>query len=153
MSLVVIGMGNPYRGDDAAGCQVVELLRARLRPDQAECVEASVGGIRLMEAMEGHEAAFLVDATETGRAAGEIAEFEGLVESRNTASSHDGSLSQALEFGRAAGLTLPRQIRVWGIEAGSLECFQETLTPEVARSVREVADRIAAIIEGGREAK
>jgi hydrogenase maturation protease len=145
MSVVVIGIGNPYRGDDAAGCAVVERLR-RLAPGVAECVEAQVGGIRLMEAMAGYDKAYLVDATETGAPPGAIHESRCLVESRNTASSHDGTLAEALELGRAAGLRLPDEIRVWGIEAGSLENFQEALTPAVARSVELVADRIARIL-------
>jgi Ni,Fe-hydrogenase maturation factor len=46
------------------------------------------------------------------------------------------------------GLQLPREIRLWGIEAGSLESFAERLTPPVELAVEQVADRIEQILMG-----
>jgi hydrogenase maturation protease len=152
--IIVLGIGNPCRGDDAAGCAVVERLRARLPKASAELRQAGLGGLALMEAMVGYQRAFLVDAFTTGARPGTVFEFdcgtlaEHLAETRNTASGHDGTLGEALRAGQALGLQLPREIRLWGIEAGSLESFAERLTPPVELAVEQVADRIEQILMG-----
>jgi hydrogenase maturation protease len=146
MKTVIIGAGNPYRGDDAAGCAVAGLLAARL-PASGEtvCREEHAGGLRLMEAMQGFERCILIDAFETGHPAGTVHRREGVSwrEARNTNSSHDMSLADALALGRLAGLSLPERIVFWGIEPGSMEGCSAELTP----AVRDAVARVALLIE------
>src|SRR4051794_24494827 len=92
MTTGIIGVGNPVLSDDGVGLQVARELRRRLsgRPD-VTVLERCAGGLRLMESMAGYGRAVLIDAMESGAAAGSIHELDeaALPLSRNIHSSHD----------------------------------------------------------------
>jgi len=146
MRSIVIGIGNPFRTDDAVGVQVVCRLSELLRERTDVCTaELYAGGMRLMEAMAGFDRAIVIDASVTpeGRPGTlrwlESAEWP---RARNTCSTHDVSLGLALEFGRLGGLSLPGEIRVLAVEAKDVETIGETLTPEVAKVVPAVIEAV-----------
>ncbi|MEJ2364835.1 MAG: hydrogenase maturation protease [Deltaproteobacteria bacterium] len=151
---VVIGLGNPYLGDDGVGVQVIRALADRLRGrDSVTVTELPAGGLRLMEAMVGCQRAFVVDAVRTGRKPPGTVMWlllEDLELSLHCACSHDTSLGWALESGRRLGLDLPAEISVLGIEAARFDTFGEPMSPEVAGAVAE-AER-ALLREIGRGA-
>jgi hydrogenase maturation protease len=145
VATVIIGVGNPVLTDDGVGLRIARELRQRLHGrDDVAVLERCAGGLRLMEAMTGYGRAIVIDAIESGAAAGSIHEFDAaaLPVTRNLHSSHDGSLAAALEFGRAAGLGVPEEIRVWAVEAGDVETFGESLTAPVERAVSRVVDAV-----------
>ncbi len=145
MRTVIVGVGNPVLTDDGVGLRVAQELERRLAGrGGVEVRQRCAGGLSLMEAMAGYERAFLIDAIESGAAAGSIHEMDtgGLPRTRNASSSHNGSLRAALEMAREAGLRIPGEIRVWAVEAGDLTTFGERLTPEVERAVPIVVDDI-----------
>jgi hydrogenase maturation protease len=102
------------------------------------------GGLELMEAMAGFDEAVVVDAIVTGCAPGTIHRFtlEEVAASRNSSSTHNGSISIALEFGRLSGVSIPEEVRVWAIEAGDVVTFREGLTAPVQEAVPVVAEEI-----------
>jgi len=146
MRSIVIGIGNPFRTDDAVGLHVVHRLGELLRDRVDVCtVELHAGGMRLMEAMAGFDRAIVIDASVSpqGRP-GTLRWLEPpeWPRARNTCSTHDVSLGLALEFGRLAGLSLPGEIRVLAVEAEDVETIGETLTPEVAKVVPAVIEAV-----------
>lgn len=143
MRTVIIGVGNPVRCDDGVGLHVARQLRARVG-ESVDVVQLCAGGLRLVEAMVGYDRAVIIDAIASGGSAGTIYKLDpgGLRQTRNAASTHDGSLPEALELARAAGLDLPAEIRIWAVEADDLDTFSESLTPQVARAAVRVADRV-----------
>lgn len=149
---LVIGLGNPYVSDDAVGIVVARRLAAELpaRPG-LDFTEAQVGGLRLMDVMQGYDRAVIVDAMLTGAAPGTLRDFtlDDLLATKNTVSSHDGDLKSALEAGRLAGLALPREVRIVGVEAVDVVTFAERLSPAVARAVPAAAARVQALLEEG----
>ena len=155
---IVLGIGNPCRCDDGAGWAVVERLRTGPAADAAAYQPAGFGGLHLMECMVGYERAFLVDAVVSGAQPGTLMELdcgalgEHLVETCNTASGHDGKLADALRTGAALGLELPAEIRLFGIEAGSMENFAEQLSPAVEAAVAQVTARIEQMLLCGSQA-
>lgn len=143
---IVIGMGNPLLSDDGVGIHVAREVGAAIG-DRAgvEVCELGVGGIRLMEAMAGFDRAYVVDAIVTGRhAPGTIMPFslDQFVTTKNTISTHDTDLATALEMGRMAGIHLPQEVRIWGVEAEDVDIFSEELTPRVAAAVPEMVTSI-----------
>ena len=70
-STVVIGIGNPDRGDDAVGRRVATRLRGRV-PEAVTVVEEDGEATRLLERLGGTASAILVDATISGAAVGTI---------------------------------------------------------------------------------
>ena len=143
---IIIGMGNPLLMDDGVGIQVVrELYSALGERDDVEFCELGTGGIRLMEAMADFDRAWIVDAMVTGSAPpGTIRPFalSEFVTTKNTYSTHDTDLATALEMGRMAGIKLPEEVRIWGVEAKETDLFGEVLTEPVAAAVPAVVETI-----------
>lgn len=142
---IVIGVGNPVIADDAVGIEAVRLLRQRLNGlDGITVVEVYNGGLELMEAMAGFDRAFVVDAMVAGYKPGTIHHLgvDQLADTRNTSTTHNGSLSAALELGRATGVRLPKEVKIWAVEAGDVTTFCEALTPAVRAAVPVVAAEI-----------
>ena len=133
---VVIGVGNPLRGDDAAGVAVAERLRPRV-PADVEVVSCSEEPSRLMEAWDGADSVVLVDTVSSGEAPGTLHRFEAGEESVPArtfrSSTHAIGIADTIELARALG-RLPRRVRVYGVEAGGF-ATGAPLTPAVETAV------------------
>lgn len=118
---VVIGIGNPMRGDDAAGVAVAERLRERV-PTGVEVVSCALEPSRLIDAWEGADSVVLVDSVASGAEPGTLHRFDagdGTVPARVFRSStHAIGIAETIELARALG-RLPHRARVYGVEAGS----------------------------------
>jgi hydrogenase maturation protease len=144
-SSIIIGVGNPVITDDAVGLEVARCLRRRLTGQKGIMVaEVYNGGLELMEAMAGYDRAFVVDAIVAGHPPGTIYHLgvDEVATTRNTSTTHNGSLSLALELGRLTGVKLPGVVRIWAVEAGDVTTFREGLTPAVEEAVSVVAAEI-----------
>ncbi len=148
MVIRVIGIGNEFRGDDAAGVQVVRDLERRnlpgvdLRVMDGEAVD-------LMEAFEGCEAVVLVDAVQSGEPPGTVLCWES-PEALTTAgtlrcSTHVFGLAESLELARALG-RLPDGLTVVGIEGETFEPGAP-LSDAVSRAIPRAAERVVALLE------
>ena len=150
---LIIGVGNPILGDDAVGLEIARQCRAELQDDPSVTVrELHRGGMRLMEAMTGYERVFLADAIDFEGRPGAIHRFgQGDMHStRNTGTSHDGSLADALALARNIGMAVPRWLRVWAVEANDSSTIWEGLTCAVAASVPTVVAEILRELRSGR---
>ncbi len=146
----MVGIGNPLRADDSAGLRVARALNERLASEGIAVVEASIGGLDLVEMISGYDRAVLIDAIQTGTGApGQV--YRTTVETgsggRLASASHTLDLAGALELARRVGLPLPSEIIVFAIEAVDLESFAEECTPEVARAVPVCAEMVAKELE------
>jgi len=139
----VIGVGNRWRSDDAAGLEVVARLRLAL-PEAVELLEREGEPTSLIEAWRGADAVWVVDAVSSGAQPGTLhrldaAEHELPADLFRTSTHHFG-LAEAVEIARAVG-ALPPRLVVFGIEAARLE-LGDTLTPEVEDAVGRAADAV-----------
>ena len=64
----MIGVGNAYRGDDAAGLAVARLLRER----GVEALDQEGEPVALVELLAGHGAVVLIDAVRSGASPGTV---------------------------------------------------------------------------------
>lgn len=139
MRTLVLGLGNPLLRDDSVGLRVARALKPALQgsPD-IDLDEEYRGGLRLMERMIGYERVIIIDAMRSGIAPGSLRRLApGDMPTQHTASSHDVTLSTALEVGRQAGAHVPRpeDITVIAIEVADVDTFGETLSPEVEAAI------------------
>jgi len=139
MKTLVLGLGNPLVTDDSVGLRVAEVLKPLLagRPE-VEVSEDYWGGLRLMERMIGFDRAIIIDAIQSGAAPGTVHRLTpDSISTQRSASVHDVNLPTALEFGRAAGVALPKNehILLVGIEAEDILTFGERCTPAVEASI------------------
>ncbi len=144
MTVRVVGVGNPWRSDDAAGLRAVWALQGAM-PAGVEVLEESGEPTGLLDAFEGTDAIWLVDAVSSGAVPGTIHRLEagarGLPAELFRTSTHHLGLGEAIELGRALG-QLPAEVVVFGIEGESF-APGDTLTPAVEAAVAEVARRVA----------
>lgn len=121
--VVVIGVGNPLRGDDGAGREVVRRLRQRSWPN-VQVLETDGETFRLLSLMEGATLVYLIDACVSGAGAGSFRridlEKEPLPEATYGLSSHGFGLAAALALGKTLG-SLPAHCVVFAIEAESFD--------------------------------
>lgn len=140
---LVIGIGNPDRGDDGAGRAVARLLTTRALP-KTDFRETEGEATDILAFIEEAEAVWLVDASRSGAAPGAIRTFdlnEGpLPATAGDTSTHGLGLSQALELARAFG-TLPSHCRVLAIEGKDFETGAP-MSPHVRTAVEELTARL-----------
>jgi len=125
MNTVVIGLGNEFRGDDAAGRKVARSLLDSTLPPHVEVREATGESARLLELWDGKERVLLVDAVHSGAEPGTIHRFDASSSPlpgtfSPTCSTHSLSLPDAIGLARTLG-RLPRVVIVYGIEGRNFE--------------------------------
>ena len=154
MQTRLIAFGNTLLRDDGVGIHVARALRASSALASLQVVESEVGGLALLELLEGCDRAVLVDAVQLpGRAAGELVPL-ALSDARASsrlAGVHEADLPAVLEIGARLGHGMPSQVVVFGIQGEDLTTFGERLTPAVEaalpRLVEELLGAIAKVEE------
>jgi hydrogenase maturation protease len=120
--MLVIGIGNELRGDDAAGLLVARRIGEQ-RPD-IHVIESSADPMTLMEAWEGKPRVVLIDAVESGGTPGELHRHEAheapLPSDFFHCSTHSIGVAEAVEFARNFK-QLPEHLLVFGIEGAHFE--------------------------------
>ena len=118
---VVIGVGNAWAGDDAAGLLVARIVRDRA-PVGVAVVEHEGEPTALIDTWEGARLAIVVDATAGGGPPGEVRVIDATeqpLSARLTGTStHAYGLGETIELARALG-RLPERLVVVGIEGES----------------------------------
>ena len=134
--VLVIGVGNAYRRDDAAGLVMARRLWEAARAE-VTLWEAGGEGTALMDAWEGAEAVILIDAVRSGAPAGTIHRLDARVETLPAAwfrySTHAFSVAEAIALARALNRLPPRLI-VFAVEGEHFDAGVG-LSPEVERAV------------------
>jgi hydrogenase maturation protease len=140
---VVIGLGNPYRRDDAAGLEVARIVEAAGIPG-VRVVELEGEPAGLIDTWAGADVAYVVDAVRSGSPPGTVHTLQldesGLPEHTQRDSSHAMGLSEAVELGRVMG-RLPGSLIVTGIEGTAFDAGVG-LTADVATAVERVAGQV-----------
>ncbi len=141
---LILGLGNPLRGDDGVGPRVVAELLRRGLPDGVAAVDGGTGGLDLLHLLEGWERAIIVDTALLGRRPGEFVRFTPeeahLVGSLVSLSSHTAGLADALALARALGQRLP-EIVIYGIQPERMD-WEEGLSPAVAAALPRLVEEI-----------
>jgi hydrogenase maturation protease len=147
-AVVVLGLGNPLRGDDGAGLKVAETVEARLRerPVPGVAVRTSTrAGLEVIDLLSGFGRAIVVDCLEVPDVVpGRVRRLalDGCPGSARLVGAHDVSLRDAFAFALATGYPMPDEVDVYGIEAAETLAITEGLSPAVADAVRLLAEEI-----------
>jgi len=151
--VVVIGVGNPYRRDDAAGLVVAQHLRQKT-PGHVTVMEHEGEPTALLEAWRDAHAVVLIDAVFSGAEAGTIhrldAQADAIPQELFRYSTHAVSVAEAIELARVLG-QLPPKLVVYGIEGKDFSAGVG-LSPEVEGRVAELAERVLRELADAAEA-
>jgi len=149
--VLVVGVGNLYRGDDGVGLVVARQLRAQPSAN-AVIREESGEGASLIEAWQGAGSAIIVDAVQSGGKAGTIHHLDAgrhKIPSRFFHySTHAFGVAEAIELARTLKKLPPRLI-LYGIEGKNFHAGRG-FSPEVAMAVPQVVARIRKALDAFR---
>jgi hydrogenase maturation protease len=147
--VVVVGLGNPDRGDDGVGGRVARLLRdqvpARVR------IEEQVGtATGLIDTLRQADRVILVDAMVSGQPAGTVLRLDcvagNVIPARAGASSSHGlGVAEGIGLARALGF-LPDRCVLFAVEGAQFAPGAD-LSPSVEAAAREVVKRIVTEVD------
>ncbi len=146
---VVIGVGNRWRRDDAAGLEVIDALRERV-DDSVSLVESDGEPTRLLDAFERAPRVIMVDAVVTGdHPPGTVHRLtdEELPDQMGIGqSSHLVQLVETIELGKLLG-RLPNGLTLIGIEATDFDNGKGMSAP-VAAGVLAAVENLLVELSG-----
>jgi hydrogenase maturation protease len=141
--LILIGVGNRWRGDDGAGLAVARRVR-ELAPAGVEVRELEGDASALVDAWTGADRVVVVDAAASGAPAGTVRRFDARAEPLPAravrSSTHAFGVPDAVELSRALG-RLPARLDVYAIEGASF-IAGDGLSPAVERAVADLAAQL-----------
>jgi hydrogenase maturation protease len=144
--VILIGVGNAWRGDDGAGLAVARRVRD-LSPAGVEVREVEGDATALVEAWSGAARVVVVDAAESGAPPGTVRRFDAASQPLPVrglrSSTHAFGVADAVELARALG-RLPQRLDVYAIEGASFAAG-ERLSPAVERAVAELATALGSL--------
>jgi hydrogenase maturation protease len=132
-AIKIFGIGSP-QGADQIGWQAIEHLKRDralqdLPSDSVKFITLDRPGLALLDYLEGTDYAILIDAIAGGTTGNivDVEETQLLADSMNL-SSHSAGIAEALAMGSVLN-TLPKEIKVFGIETGKLShCYTPDLS-------------------------
>jgi hydrogenase maturation protease len=128
--VIVVGIGQPFRGDDALGLAALKAWQAKHggSPPEVDIRLLESPGLNLLEALAGYSTALIVDAIATGAEPGTILrlkESDLAAFAPGAGSAHGLGVAETLAIGRRLEPTnLPSRIDFIGIEVADLAIGQ-----------------------------
>lgn len=148
--MLILGMGNSIISDDRIGLYIVEKLKDVVQNPQIEIKTLEAGGLDILDALLGFDAAIVIDAIKTGRnPPGTIQHFtpeQYLSPTRNKAV-HDMSFFDAMRLGSQMNLQVPERIDILAVEVTDNQTIGERISPEVLRSADPVIEKVIKLVE------
>ena len=141
---LVIGLGNPLRGDDGVGIRVIQALAEYDLPHNVEVLDGGTQGLGLVNLLEGQQRVIFVDAADVGQSPGEFVRFT-LAEARllgneTQLSVHAAGLREALLLAQALKM-LPPEVLIFGVQPESL-AWKTGLSPPVEAGLAKLVSAI-----------
>jgi hydrogenase maturation protease len=134
----MVGLGNRFRGDDRAGLELADRLRARA-PQDVEVI-----AIALLEIFAGAELVLVADAVASGAESGIVCRFDASQEpvpgAVFGASTHAFGLAETIELARALG-KLNARVIVYGISGADFGPTED-LTATVQAALDSAAEQM-----------
>lgn len=151
MRSLIVGFGNPLRGDDGVGLAALRELEGASLPEGVRCADVGIGGVALVhELQSGWDRLVIIDAVKRGGEPGTIyvltptfPDLAGLTAAAKHEILVDAHMAEpygAMRLANALGV-LPADIHVVGVEAPATEELTLELSPAVKRAVPLAARR------------
>lgn len=143
-STLILGLGNPLRGDDGIGPRFIEELNHHGLPKGVAAIDGGTGGLDLLPILERWEHVVIVDAADMGQGPGQFTRFTPdqvhLARSDNHFSLHHAGLSEVLTLAHALERTLPEMV-IFGVQPADVG-WRKGLSPKVEAILPELIDAV-----------
>lgn len=151
-SNLILGFGNPLKGDDGIGIQAVKMLSERDLPPDTKVMEVRAPGWDLATWFEGCSFLIMIDAVRMGKPPGTWQRLDlediKLIPPKGYLSLHEASIREGLLLTQSLNI-LPEKILFYGLEPGSLSAGQ-TLSPVVQAALPDLIEEILREIWDGK---
>ena len=141
--VLIIGTGNDFRSDDAAGLITARELKAAIGR-YADIAESDGDGTKIMEMWKDYDKVIIIDAVSFNSKPGTVHVLDAAAvkfPKESTAhSSHLFSVADAVETAKAMG-TLPERVLIYGVEGKSFE-MGTGVSDEVRKGIGEIKNLI-----------
>lgn len=146
MKTLILGIGNPLRGNDAVGIEAANNIKNFFsdRNIDIDVKTAFTTNIDMLNIISGYDKVVIIDAVKTAdRNLGRIHILHAKhLKSSSSHTTHNIDLGTTLEIGRALGMKIP-EITIYGIEVGcENEVFKQGLSKKVKAAVPAVTKKI-----------
>jgi hydrogenase maturation protease len=152
MKIIVLGIGQSLRGDDAAGLEAVHLWQTE-HPGSAAQVQVELfelPGLALLDLLEEKDAAIIVDAVHATSSKGDVIRLgpdELAAFTPETGSAHGWGVAETLQIGRSIHPSLAKcKVTLIGISGLQFK-LGAGLSPEVSSAIKKAVDAIEMEIQ------
>ena len=141
--VLIIGIGNEFRGDDGAGIICARKIREKVNSNTS-VIENNGDGASLMESWKGFNKVILIDSVSSGAKPGTIKKFYGneaeFLKGNPVHSSHLFSVAEALQTSKILN-TFPGNLVIYGIEGKSYR-----LDSKISCAVNKAIEKLVKVI-------
>ena len=149
------GIGNEILTDDGIGPKLVKRLKDTLTHDNIDFETAFVGGLEVLEFMQGYDTVIFIDAIRTmDGIAGTVYKLrpDDFNTTVHLSSIHDVKFLTAVELGKKLGLNMPGNIHIIAVEIVEDRVFDDNFSPvirekyeDIFRQVKELTGEIISL--------
>ena len=147
---LVFGVGNELLTDDGIGPKLVEQLKNDLNTDNIDFETAFVGGLEILDFIQGYETAIFIDAIKTKNGTpGAIYEFElsDFKETLHLSNLHDISFLTAIELGKQIDYKIPERIKIIAIEIVEDMVYSDNFSPKIEQKYEAIYKEVSEYIK------
>jgi len=141
---LILGLGNTILSDDGVGIYIAREIEKKIHNPIVFIKEASIGGLELLDFIEGFDRLILIDGIITGKhKPGTL--FKLKLEDLKGGSSmsrHQVAFPEALMMGKELNMDMPEEVVIYGVEVKDVWTFGEACTPEVSANIWLIASKI-----------
>lgn len=149
INTLVLGIGNEILTDDGVGPKLCDFLKDKFHDKPIEFEKLNVGGLEVLEFIQGYETVIFIDAIKTAN--GQIGEVYlytpyDFIETLHLSNLHDTNFITALELGRSLDFKIPKNMYIIAVEIKEDMVFSEYFTEELAIRYQEIKQKVVSIL-------
>jgi hydrogenase maturation protease len=148
--ILIHGIGNEILTDDGIGPKLVKRLKGNLSRTDIDFETAFLGGLEVLEYIQGYETVIFIDAIRTrGGVPGTVYRLspEDFNSTIHLSSVHDVSFLTAVGLGNKLGMDMPQHIHIIAIEILEDRVFDDNFTPQIRERYEIIYKEVKEITE------
>jgi hydrogenase maturation protease len=144
-SILVVGVGNPYRCDDRIGLMIAEHLR-KILPEQVEVILHNSDGLSLIDVWKNFDCVYLLDAVNSGGDPGQVYRFDAIAQQLpgnffKKYSTHSFDIPATIALAKNLN-NLPEELIIYGVESKNFG-----MGSHISDEVRKAGSKVSRYIK------
>lgn len=148
--ILVLGLGNEIHQDVSIPVRLSEDLQVLLKPGNIDFENVFVGGLELLEYINGYKGVVFIDTLKTEKGIPGCVHTFSVDDYRETlhlSCRHDVSFQMTLEIGKTLGFDLPENILIIGIEILEDLVFGSMLSEDLKHYYPAILTQVKNMVE------